>query len=111
MISQLLAKVDLEESYILSGDKTVASVFSTPADLINKILLPNMFVFAGFIMFALLLGGGLTIVMSGGDPKGSEKGMQTIKTAITGFLIIFAAYWIMQIIEIVTGVKVLKSGV
>lgn len=111
MISQQLAQVELEKAYILSGEKTVADVFSTPADLINKILLPNMFVFAGFIMFALFIGGGLTILMSGGDPKGSEKGMQTIKTAITGFLIIFAAYWIMQIIEIVTGVKVLKSGV
>lgn len=111
MTSQLLTQVELEKAYILSGDKTVASVFSTPADLINKILLPNMFVFAGFIMFALFIGGGLTILMSGGDPKGSEKGMQTIQTAITGFLIIFAAYWVMQIIEIVTGVKVLKSGV
>ena len=68
-----------------------------------------MYIFAGFIFLALLIGGGLVVVSSGGDTKSTEKGMQTVKTAIAGLLIIFAAYWIIQVVEIVIGQPILKG--
>lgn len=109
MFQTLLAQVDLKEKYMLNESQAVASVFSTPADFFNKLILPNMYIFAGFIFLALLIGGGLVVVASAGDTKSTEKGMQTVQTAIAGLLIIFAAYWIIQIVEIVIRQPILKG--
>ncbi|MBI5151532.1 MAG: hypothetical protein HZA34_03070 [Candidatus Pacebacteria bacterium] len=105
-----LIAIDLGEKYKLNSSSSVADVFATPADFLNKVVLPNMYVFAGIIIFGLLIGGGLTILMSGGDPKGTEKGMQTIQTAVIGFLVILSAYWIIQVVQIVIGQPILNGG-
>jgi hypothetical protein len=105
-----LAQIDLREKYMLNENMTVAQVFSTPADFFNKVIFPNIYVISGIILFALLIGGGITIIASGGDPKGTEKGTQVIKTALIGFLIIISAFWIIQIVEIVTGIKILQGA-
>ncbi len=109
MSQTLLAEVILKDAYILNGTQKVGDVFATPADFFTKLILPNMYIFAGFIFLALLIGGGLVVVASGGDAKSTEKGMQTVKTAIAGLLIIFAAYWIIQVVEIVIGQPILKG--
>lgn len=112
IIPSLIAQVDLEKAYLLNpttGTK-VADYFGQPAQLIN-VLLPNAYIAGGLVILFLLVFGGLSIIMAGGDQKGMEKGMQAIKSAIVGFLIIFTSYWIIQIVEIVTGVPILKSGI
>jgi hypothetical protein len=70
-------------------------------------LLPNIYVVAGVILFFLLVGGGLMFIISSGqqNPEGASKGMQAVTAALLGFLIIFASYWIMQIIQFITGVN------
>ena len=68
-------------------------------------ILPNIYVIAGIILFFLLVGGGLMFIFSAGqeNPEGAAKGKQAVTAALLGFLIIFASYWIMQIIQIITG--------
>jgi uncharacterized membrane protein (Fun14 family) len=51
----------------------------------------------------------LTIISSGGNAKNVESGRNQLTGAIIGFLVIFAAYWIIQIIEKLTGVPILNS--
>jgi hypothetical protein len=106
MTNTLLA-LDLSKEYKLNATTNVADVFKSPADFFNKLILPNMYIFAGIIFLFLLIGGGVAIVMSSGDSKGTEKGMQTVKTAIAGLLIIFASYWIIQIVQLAIGVPIL----
>ncbi|HAV15528.1 MAG TPA: hypothetical protein DCX25_04320 [Candidatus Pacebacteria bacterium] len=103
----LLAAVNLKEKFLLNKTQTVADTFGTPAAFINT-LLPNAYIAAGLIVFALLVFGGFSIISSGGDPKGLEKGTQAITGAVIGFLVIFASYWIIQIIQIVTGLQILS---
>lgn len=110
MLTTLLAQVDLSKEYKLNPSTPVSMVFSSPADFFNKLILPNMYIFAGLIFLVLLVGGGLTVIMGAGDTKGTEKGMQTIKTAIAGLLIIFASYWIIQIVELVIGQPILGGN-
>ncbi|HKY74401.1 MAG TPA: hypothetical protein VJ246_03770 [Patescibacteria group bacterium] len=112
MIGMLLAQQSLKDAYKLNPitNTRVSDVFATPADFFNKLIIPNMYLFAGLIFFALLVGGGIMVVTSGGDPKGTEKGMQTVKTAVAGFLVIFLAYWVIQIIERATGQPILSGG-
>jgi len=44
---------------------------------------------------------------SAGDPEKVKAGQGKITTAVIGFLIVFVAYWLMQIIETVLGFKIL----
>lgn len=79
------------------------------ADLIS-IILSNAVAIAGIIVFILFLLGGFSIIMGAGqdNPERTAKGKQAVTAAIIGFIIIFAAYWIIQIIELVTGIRILK---
>ncbi len=87
------------------------SAYSSIGELISAIL-PNIYVIAGVILFFLMVGGGLMIVVSAGqdNPEGAAKGKKAVTSALIGFLIIFASYWIMQIIQTVTGIKFFESG-
>jgi hypothetical protein len=38
-----------------------------------------------------------------------EEGKKMISTAIVGFIILFAAYWIAQLLEIIFGVNILGN--
>ncbi len=101
--------VELKDAFKLNSTNTVADTFGTPAKIISTIV-PNIFVFAGVIFFFLLLLGGFSIITSNGDSKNTEKGVQQITGAVVGFLIIITSYWIIQIVEIITGLKILNSG-
>lgn len=77
-----------------------------------SIILSNALVIAGIILIFLLVFGGISIIAAAGrdNPEGAAKGKQAVTAALVGFIIIFAAYWIIQIVEIITGVKILKPG-
>ena len=93
------------------NDPTIDPLKGKFADLgsITSSLLPYLLTFAGLILFAMLIMGGFTIMTATTDPKKAEAGKERITTAIIGFVIIFAAYWIAQILEIIFGVKILGS--
>lgn len=78
----------------------------TPAEIISD-LLPTAFVFAGIILLFMMVFGGFTIFVSVGNPEKIKKGTGMITNALIGFLIIFTAYWIIQIIEFSLGVSLL----
>ena len=98
---------NLGEAYLLdpSSGTTVAETYSTPAALINT-LLPNIFVIAGLLLFVFVIGAGIKMVMSPDDKKNAEEGRKAITNAMLGFFVLLASYWIVQIIEIVTGVTI-----
>lgn len=87
------------------------SVEPTLGYFISKIL-PNVYILAGVILFFLLIGGGLMFIVSSGqeNPEGAAKGKKAITAALLGFLIIFASYWIMEIIRVITGLDILGGG-
>lgn len=91
-----------------SGERRcISSAYSSIGGFISSIL-PNIYTLAGIILFFLLIGGGLAIIISAGqeNPEGAAKGKKAVTAALVGFLIIFASYWIIQIIEVITGVKI-----
>jgi len=83
----------------------------TSISILVSVLLKNALTIAGVVcLFLLILGGFSFIVSAGGDAKAKEKGKNTITSAVIGFVLIFAAYWIIQIVQILTGIKILNSG-
>jgi len=85
-----------------------ASSFPTIGSFIT-ILLKNAFTIAGVIFLVLLIFGGFTFIVSAGsgDAKKTDQSKQAITAALTGLVLIFASYWIVQIIEIITGITIL----
>lgn len=59
----------------------------------------------GLIMLLFLLYGGFKYLTSGGDQKAVQSAQSTITTAIIGFIIVFASYWIVIIIGRVLGLQ------
>lgn len=82
------------------------SVYPDSATLINNIL-PNVYVAAGIIIFVMILAGGFMIISNAGNADKVKDGSKIITSAIIGLLVIFASYWIIQLIQMVTGLKIL----
>ena len=71
-------------------------------------ILGAAYVVAGLGLLVLLLFGAFGIITSAGDPKKAEAGKAAATNALLGFLLIFASYWIIQIVEVITGLKILN---
>jgi hypothetical protein len=96
---------------ILFAEHPGLTTSTTLGDIISNIL-PNIYVIAGVILFFFLIAGGLMFIISANrqDTEGTARGGQLITVSLVGFLIIFASYWIMQIIQIITGIDILGGG-
>lgn len=88
-----------------AGNQKFNFVNASLGDIINA-LLKYLFVFAGLALLVYLIIGGFSLMTSGGDPKKVEAGKGAVTNAILGFLIIFAAYWITQIVGMVFNLNV-----
>lgn len=64
-------------------------------------------IFAGLSMFGMMLYGGFHLLISGGNPEGVKEGTNKIVFGIIGFLVVFAAYWIIQLIETIFNLTIL----
>lgn len=76
--------------------------FGNIGDIITKAV-PYIFAFAGIALLLMIVASGITLMTSAGDPKKAEAGKQRLTNALLGFFIIFAAYWIVQILGKILG--------
>ena len=93
--------LDLTKCLQLNGTQTVGDVYGTPAFLINLIV-RNLFVIAGVIIFILIIVAGWKYLTQGS--KGPDEAKSIFEAALAGMIIMFAAYWILQIVKVVTGI-------
>lgn len=85
------------------GAKNINSV----GDLVST-LLPNIIIAAGVIFFLLILGGGFAMIKSAGadsNPQAAAKAKGAVTYGFVGFLIVVAAYFILQLVQTATGVN------
>ena len=75
-----------------------------------SIIINAAFILAGIILFFFFIFGGISIMAGAGkdNPEQAAKGKQAISSAVLGFIVVFAAYWIVQLIEVVTGIAILQ---
>ena len=88
--------------------ESATKAYTGVGDLINNIV-PNIYIAGGLVIFIMIIMGGFTIIANAKDPHKIEEGTKTITSAIIGFIVLFASYWIIQIIQVVTGVQILNS--
>ena len=102
--------VNIGDTFKIGGGEGIGqtgSGYETIGGFISSIL-PNVYIVAGLILLFLLLFGGITTIINSDNPEAQERGKAAITSALIGFLIIFASYWIIQIIQVLTGVNILK---
>lgn len=96
-------EINLGDCLRLSDSTRVSDVYDNPAFLVN-LLISNLFVIAGVIFFLFIIVAGFKFITGG--QKGAEESKDIMKTALIGFSIMFAAYWVIQIIALLTGVVI-----
>lgn len=88
---------------IAEGDESL----SNPGTLISKAVNNFVFPIAGIILFLMLVFGGFQMLLGATNNKSLEEGKQRVTSAIIGFIILFASYWIVQLIELIFGFSIL----
>lgn len=86
-------------------ESSKAQQLSTPGGVISEVL-KYIFPLAGLILFVMIFWGGFEMMTSSVSGK-KDAGRQRVTTAVIGFLLLFATYWIGQLMEVVFGVKFL----
>ena len=79
------------------GNTTIGGIIAS--------ILPWIFTIAGMLLLIYLIFGGLQLMLSGGDPKGAQAAKAHITNALIGFIIIFAAFWIVQLVGLIFGLQ------
>jgi hypothetical protein len=95
-----------------SGTTTVTGVLAGGNSTLGIILSNAMklvFLIAGVSLLFMLLAGGFTLLTSAGDAKKLQTGQQQITNAILGIIIIFVAFWMVQIIGTILGFDTIKA--
>jgi hypothetical protein len=87
-------KPNLQKILDLSGIKLP---FPTVGGFIGAAV-PILMTIAGILLLLYLIWGGISWMLSQGDPKAIAQAQARITTAIIGFVIIFVAYWLVQIL-------------
>lgn len=94
------------------GCRTLLAFF-TPGSFISTIL-PNILLGAGIIFFILIIVFGFGIIGAAGkesSPQDKAKAQAALTYAVFGFLLVVSAYFILQIIETITGIKFLAPTI
>ncbi|QLG69924.1 MAG: hypothetical protein CH104c_0693 [Candidatus Woesebacteria bacterium] len=71
--------------------------------------LKYIFAVAGILLLIYLILGGFQYLTSAGDPKKAQEAQSKITQALIGFVIIFASYWIVQIVAAVLGLDKIRQ--
>lgn len=77
--------------------------FTTLGGVVGS-LIPYFILFAGIGMLLMLIFGGIGLMSGGSDPKQLDNARKQITFGIVGFLIVFLAYWGVQLIGIMFGI-------
>ncbi|MFC1625592.1 hypothetical protein ACFL1Q_00920 [Patescibacteria group bacterium] len=82
--------------------KTIGAIFSQNT-------LKYIFAAAGILLLLYLLSGGIQIMFSAGDPKKMEAARGKITNAVVGFVIVFIAFWLTQLVGTLFNIQVIEN--
>ena len=103
-MERVFAAVDIES--VFSPAKNFRDIGS-----LVSVIVPNVFLLTGIIAFVLLILGGFGFIVGAGagDTKRMEQGKKGITGAVIGLLVIIGSFWIIQILEKLTGIPLLPT--
>ncbi len=81
---------------------------STPGGIINELLI-YLFPLAILILFAMLVWGGFEMLTGAANEKNLTAGKNRVTSAIAGFILLFASYWIVEIVQNIFNIQILST--
>lgn len=82
----------------------------TIANIVSAIIVLVLIV-AALIFFFMLVWGGVKYIMSGGDKAQTESARGQITAALIGLVIVFAAWAIINLVNLFFGIDILKLNI
>jgi hypothetical protein len=103
-----LALINIESKFLSGTNKNLSDPANIGTKYISAIISGAISI-AGIILLFLLIGGGIAIIAGAGksDAKAVEQGKKTATSALIGFVIVFSAFWIVKLVELITGLKLI----
>ncbi len=95
-------EIDITSGLTLRNGQRVSDNYNSTDDIVNLVV-RVIFAAAGVVLFVMIIVAGFGLIKGGSGNKDQSK--NTMTSAITGFIIMFAAYWIMQILQLLTGIN------
>lgn len=102
----LLAQSTIGETFLGTGSHPLNQL-TGPSALIS-ILLSNSIVIAGVILLFIFIFAGYSYIGAGGNPQKVQAATKYLTYGVAGFLLVFATFFIIRIIESITGVSILQ---
>jgi hypothetical protein len=104
-----LLAVDFGQTFGSPFGGTAGTTGSTLGDLVSLIVKLGFVVSGILILFFILMAGFQIVAGAGsGNPEAAKKGQQAATSAVIGFVVVFVAYWIVRIIELIAGIKLIS---
>ena len=103
-LAQLRIPWGVDEGMQPSGPKNFVFENSKVGTVIIRAM-PYIFAFAGLAFLLMTIAAGFGFLTSTGDPKKTDLAKQRLSNAVIGFLLIFAAFWAVQIAGLVFGIQ------
>ncbi len=106
---KLLAKVDIGGVFGSPFGGTATTTGSTLGDLVSLVVRIG-FVVSGVLILFFIIFAGFQIDVGAGqnNPDSAKKGQQAASAAAIGFAVVFAAYWIVRLIEVIIKVNIIS---
>lgn len=106
-----LIAFDIGKMINTGNGSNIADTYPSASKLIN-VIIQNSFVVIGVILLGILLYGGILFIISAGsdDSKKAAQSKAILTDAVIGFVVVFLAYFIIQIIQVITGLEILNSN-
>lgn len=106
-----LLAVNIGSDTPLAPGVNLGGAYPDAGVLISSIIRNSIAVISVLLVVLLILGGINYIISAGsGDPKKAAQAQALITDALIGFAVVFLAYFIIQIVEVITGMRILNSG-
>jgi hypothetical protein len=105
VLAQTLTIGGKDQTYTIQGGLPGSTTISS---LVTKAF-PFIFALAGVGLLLMIIAAGFTLMTSAGDAKKMESGKNRLTFAVVGFLVIFTAFWIVQLFGTMFGVEPIKS--
>lgn len=100
----MLTQLDFDQIQKGAFPKASFNVNTSVGGLISRIL-PYIFAAAGIALLVYLVLGGLQMMTSRGDPKAMQSAQAKITNALIGFILVFLAFTIVQLVGQLFGLE------
>lgn len=94
--------VTINPQFRVTNESTAASKVGG----IISMIMPYLFVIAGLLLLFYLIYGGFHMMIAANDEKGLAEAKGKITNALVGFMLLFVAYWLVQILGHIFGIAI-----